>query len=345
MKRIAYSLFGLVMFLILFSPLNLASAQVAGESVEKNQLSQPFNLPKISKERVDKIKEAIKKSNLKAVKEYTPTEKNKINNFDPYTTISSQGEIVNSKDSAKSNSFLNPIESSKQSSRDSISALATDNRVRITDTTVSPYNSIAQIDFYDASTGNGYTCSGTFINQETVLTAAHCVYDSYNNRYYSGWHVYPGENGTDLPYHAFPATNAYVSSVWMNSSPPDSGRIYYSDVQNDFAVLKLAGSSHPYSQSVSSASAVGDSITSIGYPADHSIIHNGYYYYYMYRSAGKIDKIDSGAITHSAYVTGGMSGGPIRKSSSIISVNSTASWAPRFTSYHLNVLNDWKQRD
>jgi hypothetical protein len=65
-------------------------------------------------------------------------------------------------------------------------------------------------------------------------------------------------------------------------------------------------------------------------------------YYYLYRTAGTIYDVAYNAIIHNSYVTGGMSGGPILRSGSIISVNSTMSWGAKFGSTHINTINDWK---
>ncbi|MDP4103577.1 MAG: trypsin-like peptidase domain-containing protein [Bacillota bacterium] len=341
MKKLMSCFICVIVLISLIIPLGIVSAAEQTNSISStSKLYDNIELPKISKNQVDKIKEKIKENNLKPVKQFTDEEKNNIKKIqDPYTSVSSQGVISTSKNSNPKKPNIANQNLAVTSSMTSTSE--TDNRELVYDTGVDPYNSVVQIDFYDQVTGDGYSCSGTYINSTTVLTASHCVYDAYNHRYYSGWVVYPGESGTYFPYYSYASTNAYVTSGWMNTAPPSEGSIYYNDVPYDFAVIKV-NSGHPYSKKVSSDSTVGHLMTSIGYPGDHSYYSNGYYYYYMYKTIGYITGVNSNVMTHSAYVTSGMSGGPIMNTSnSVVSVNSTHSWAAIFDTYHLNVINNW----
>lgn len=162
-----------------------------------------------------------------------------------------------------------------------------------------------------------------YIDKNTVLTAAHCLYDTYNNVWYKFAYIYPARNGEDnYPYGWVYSTNFYVNSSWINAEPADASSVYYKDVQNDWGIINL-NSNHYYHLNFSTTAAVGDGDYAAGYPADKGT-------YYLYRSLGKITSISGGAIVHSSYVTGGMSGGPIYYTKNgvlgAISINSTHNW-------------------
>ncbi|WKB36926.1 trypsin-like serine protease [Terrilactibacillus sp. S3-3] len=161
--------------------------------------------------------------------------------------------------------------------------------------------------------GNTVSCTGSFIDRNTVLTAVHCVYDSYYHKYYQMWAVYPAENGYDLPYGGESTTTAYTPAGFINSTAPKPGYLSGEQIPYDFAVINLATStSFPNQLPLAFTSSVNDSIDSVGYPGDKSFKSpSGYYYYYMYKSSGKIVNKFSGIIEHNAYVTSGMSGGPV----------------------------------
>ena len=55
-----------------------------------------------------------------------------------------------------------------------------DDRIEVTDTTVSPYSAIGKL-------ANG--CTGTFIASKTVLTAGHCVYNINTREWYSNLNI------------------------------------------------------------------------------------------------------------------------------------------------------------
>jgi beta-glucanase (GH16 family) len=52
-----------------------------------------------------------------------------------------------------------------------------DDRTIVSDTTVFPYRAIVYLSIQYEGTKQGYRGTGFFINEDTILTAAHCLYD------------------------------------------------------------------------------------------------------------------------------------------------------------------------
>ncbi|MBA2876097.1 trypsin-like serine peptidase [Thermaerobacillus caldiproteolyticus] len=336
MKKAGIVLFSFVLLFLIpsISLANKALAATFNEETSKNDIYEKITFPKIGKERTERLLNYIK-STKKPVKNLSSEDIKKLQQDPSFTSFSSQGEILKLPFTleSKNSSAISPLQSE---------AAATDNRVRINPTTTYPYNAIAQIDFTDGT--YGYSCTGWFVDKNTVVTAAHCVYDTYNNKFYQAWYVYPAENGTQLPYGGMASTTAYVTSSWQQATPPDEESIYYKDVQYDFAVINLSSSTnHPNYLTINTNPQVNNSIFSVGYPGDKSFEYNGSYYYYMYGSSGQISKIESNTITHTAYVTSGMSGGPIMLTSNwnAVSLNSTSSWGVAFSTVSKNFILTW----
>lgn len=322
MKKSSLTIFRIIvsLFLILILCSNHPVAQAAEKKVINAQ--QSITMPRVEGERLNKLLNYVRKSKHPVKNLNTRDLKKLGQESSPYEySISSQGDLIKSNTSLHSSNQFNSI---------FLQPKTTDNRVQINPTTSFPYNAIAQIDFTDGT--YGYSCTGWFVDHNTVVTAAHCVYNAYNKKFYQGWAVYPAENGTDLPYGGEYTTEAYVSGGWQNTTPPSGESIYYKDVGFDYAVINLSiNTNFPNHLSINSSVNVNDDIYSVGYPGDKSFQSNGSYYYYMYRSYGIIGKIESSTITHDAFVTAGMSGGPIMRPNSwgIVSLNSTSSWGPQ----------------
>lgn len=81
-----------------------------------------------------------------------------------------------------------------------------DDRTQITDTTRSGYRSVAFL-FGSAADGSNYSCSGTFLNYNVVLTAAHCLWT--DGAWAHSLRIYPGQNGYFSPYGS-----AYSTGGW-----------------------------------------------------------------------------------------------------------------------------------
>jgi V8-like Glu-specific endopeptidase len=64
--------------------------------------------------------------------------------------------------------------------------------------------------------GVGY-CSATVIDNNTIITAAHCLFDTFgSNSWYPGWIFAPGWQKGKAPYGLFAADNCAVLTSWAN---------------------------------------------------------------------------------------------------------------------------------
>lgn len=70
---------------------------------------------------------------------------------------------------------------------------------------------------FQTSGGTSY-CSATAISGNNFVTAAHCVYDSTNNRWHSGWAFSPAYRNGTTPYGTFAATVCTILTDWINLS-------------------------------------------------------------------------------------------------------------------------------
>lgn len=80
--------------------------------------------------------------------------------------------------------------------------------------TIYPHKWIGRLSFRTPS-GTSY-CSATSISGNVMLTAAHCLYDSTNNRWYSNWVFTPAYRNGNAPYGNFAATTCWVLTNWIN---------------------------------------------------------------------------------------------------------------------------------
>lgn len=91
------------------------------------------------------------------------------------------------------------------------------------------------------TTPNGTSyCSGTSISGNVMLTAAHCLYDSTNNRWYSNWVLTPAYRAGSAPYGTFAARQCWVLSAWVNQTGSFSINTW---TRHDVGVCKMGTNS------------------------------------------------------------------------------------------------------
>jgi V8-like Glu-specific endopeptidase len=138
----------------------------------------------------------------------------------------------------------------------------TDDRVRATPTNYYPRNSMVKMNI------GGLLCSGVLVNANTVVTAAHCLYNNVSDQYRAGtWTFEPAQDGTVHNRTACTTLlNYFVLGGYVNSNDPSE----------DFGAVKLGCS---YSGSVGNGfypmvawpktaiQAGRDGLYIVGYPA------------------------------------------------------------------------------
>ncbi len=66
------------------------------------------------------------------------------------------------------------------------------------------------------TSGGGASCSATVVSGNNIVTAAHCVYDSTANVWYSGWVFTPASRNASAPYGSFTATACTILTAYAN---------------------------------------------------------------------------------------------------------------------------------
>lgn len=64
--------------------------------------------------------------------------------------------------------------------------------------------------------GGGASCSATAISGNNIVTAAHCVYDTTANIWYSNWVFTPAYRNGTAPYGTFSASACTILTSWVN---------------------------------------------------------------------------------------------------------------------------------
>jgi V8-like Glu-specific endopeptidase len=79
-----------------------------------------------------------------------------------------------------------------------------------------PHLWIGKLTFTTPSGGS--SCSATAISNNHIVTAAHCVYDTGSNQFYSNWVFAPAFRNGNAPYGTFAAQSCTVPNAWINLS-------------------------------------------------------------------------------------------------------------------------------
>lgn len=119
-----------------------------------------------------------------------------------------------------------------------------DKRQRVTETTEYPWITIGQL-WMSFPNGESYTGTGTLIDRQHVLTAAHNVFGKDIGGWAKTVYFMPARNGDQLPYGTVPASRLFITEDYYTLSPPDPNRNADGGVKDytlytqDYAVVRL----------------------------------------------------------------------------------------------------------
>jgi V8-like Glu-specific endopeptidase len=228
-----------------------------------------------------------------------------------------------------------------------------DERVPITDTAEAPWRSVVQLVMFDQFTNVVGTCSGSMVDDTTVLTAAHCVWDDSFGPYHSILAI-PGSDGLDWPLgtgFTF-GTNVTVPQGWIDTAglpmPPrveyDFALVHLSDTDWTTATRPHMFVGAPTDEYLQSPDII---LASAGFPGDQ---HAGT----MWLAAGFVTGFTAVTMVTDMDTVSGQSGSPTWIVDVISDTVATAGvisyqqlefpWhnvAVRFTPTHLDALDHW----
>lgn len=175
--------------------------------------------------------------------------------------------------------------------------------------TDNPYRQSGKL-FFKIGTSS-YVCSASLIKPGVIVTAAHCVAEFGQSKFYSNWKFVPGYLNGAAPYGVFSAKEAKVLTSYYNGT--DACYVAGVVCENDVAVIALVGNAGSqtgwYGYGVDGYGYTDRAITQItqiGYPV---CLNNGSV---MQRndSAGYVDQLLSFNTVIGSLMCGGSSGGP-----------------------------------
>jgi len=250
-----------------------------------------------------------------------------------------------------------PVYETKQFKPESV--IGSDNRTRITNTTVFPWNThcflMSDFPAEPQSIGPNWGGTGCIVSPHMVLTCGHNVYDFDTKSWVQLVSIVPGQKqdfeGGEIvqPYGSRTSSDYRLNPDFMDTgdSEDDYGAVFFDEPIseiNTYMPLEF-----------SSSLSTGDTVYLAGYPAK---VHEGTLSeetdsWALWEASGSISYVTSRYIDYTVDTSGGDSGGPVRKrnglldSDRIVAVHSsgatTVNTGPRLGSHNQALITEWMQ--
>lgn len=178
--------------------------------------------------------------------------------------------------------------------------IGADDRVRINDTTKTPWKRICHLRI-TAANGKAFLGTGFFIGPRTIVTAGHCVYLHNEGGWAKNIVVTPGRNAAASPFNSFASSNLRSVKGWVNSKNRnyDYGVIILPKTDKVSADIGSFGFGN-----FSDAALIARKLNTAGYPGDKP---SGTMWYH----GRKAKSLTARTITYDIDTAGGQSGSPV----------------------------------
>ncbi len=178
-----------------------------------------------------------------------------------------------------------------------------DDRVKVRNTTVSPYFWVCQLSmtFEEGNyVGSGWLCSTGSSKYDVVVTSGHCVYATSTNKFAKSITVTPGRNGGNAPYGSYTVNSDQLraSANWMSNGSSDY----------DYGVILVPKTGKVGSCGMwiaSDAELQNRTVMNTGYPGDK------HPYGYNWEDVGPITSVTAHKLLYMNDTFGGESGSPV----------------------------------